>query len=70
MDKTAMRIAMTKHHDTQETLAEALEMQVSGLNARINGKVDFRAGEILRIVKRYNLSPEETTEIFFNEEAS
>lgn len=70
MDKTAMRIAMTKHHDTQEMLAAALDMQVSGLNARINGKIDFRAGEILRIVKRYNLSPEETTEIFFNEEAS
>jgi len=70
MDKTAMKIAMTKHHDTQEMLAEALEMQISGLNARINGKIDFRAGEILRIVKRYNLSPEETTAIFFNEEAS
>jgi plasmid maintenance system antidote protein VapI len=70
MNKTAMKITMTKHHDTQEMLAEALDMQISGLNARINGKIDFRAGEIIKIVKRYNLSPEETTAIFFEEEAS
>ena len=66
MDKAAMRSTMAKHSDTQEKLAEALNMQVSGLSARINGHIDFRAGEISKIVKRYDLSSQETMEIFFN----
>jgi plasmid maintenance system antidote protein VapI len=61
---------MAKHSDTQEKLAEALSMQVSGINARINGKIEFRASEISKIVKRYGLTPDETTEIFFTVEAS
>lgn len=61
-----MRSTMAKHSDTQEKLAEALNMQVSGLSARINGHIDFRAGEISKIVKRYALSSQETMEIFFN----
>jgi len=70
MNKAAMKSAMAKHSDTQEMLSEALDMTISCLNARINGHVDFRASEIVRIIKRYNLSPEETKEIFFDEEAS
>lgn len=66
MDKAAMRSTMAKHSDTQEKLAEALNMQISGLSARINGHIDFRAGEISKIVKRYDLSSQETMEIFFN----
>lgn len=70
MNKAAMRSVMAKHSDTQEQLAEALNMQVSGLNARINGRIEFRAGEISRIVQRYNLTPVETAEIFFDQIAS
>ena len=54
----------------QERLAEALEMPVSGLNARINGHIDFRAGEIIKIIQRYGLSDQETMEIFFETMAS
>lgn len=70
MDKAAMKAAIAKNSDTQERLAEALKLNISGLNARINGKIDFRAGEISKIVSRYRLSPQETMEIFFNVEAS
>lgn len=70
MNKAAMRSVMARNEDTQERLAEALDLQTSGLNARINGRIDFRAGEICRIIRRYKLSPEETMEIFFDEEAS
>ena len=53
-----------------EKLAEALGLQISGINARINGKTDFRASEISKIRKRYNLTPEEVCKIFFSYEAS
>jgi plasmid maintenance system antidote protein VapI len=61
---------MIKHNDTQEKLAEVLDLPVSGLNARINGKIDFRRSEINAIRRRYGLSPEETISIFFEEEVS
>ena len=70
MNKAAMKSTMAKHSDTQEQLAEALNMQTSGLNARINGHVDFRASEIVLIIKRYGLSSQETMEIFFDDVAS
>lgn len=70
MEKAAMRSVMAKNGDTQERLAEALDLCVSGLNARINGKIEFRAGEISKIVRRYKLTPDETTDIFFNQNAS
>jgi plasmid maintenance system antidote protein VapI len=70
MNKAAMRSVMARNEDTQEKLAEALFMQTSALNARINGRIDFRANEICRIVRRYKLSAEETMEIFFDQVAS
>ena len=70
MNKAGIRSEMAKHNDTLERLAEALDMQVSGLSARINGHIDFRAGEICAIVRRYDLSPQATMDIFFDEVAS
>ena len=70
INKTIMRSVMVRHSDTQEKLAEALNLQISGLNARINGKVDFRAREIAKIRDRYNLTSDEVMEIFFDGIAS
>ena len=70
MNSLEMKVAMKKNEDTQEKLAEALGLQTSGLNARINGKIDFRASEICVIRDRYHLTPEETDKIFFRKEAS
>jgi len=70
MNTNSMKAAMAKHNDTQEKLAEFLGLQVSGVNARINGKIDFRRSEINAIRERYALSAEETMDIFFNENVS
>ncbi len=70
MNSREMKAAMKLNDDTQEKLAEALGIQVSGVCARVNGHVEFRASEISMIRKRYNLTDEETAKIFFNEEAS
>lgn len=70
MNKAKLKAAIARSGENQEKLSEALDMAVSALNARINGHVDFRCSEIETIVHRYKLSPEETTEIFFDSEAS
>ena len=66
MNSNNMKAAMAKNNDTQEKLAEYLGMQVSGINARINGKIEFRRSEINAIRERYHLTAEETIEIFFS----
>lgn len=66
MNSNNMKAAMAKNDDTQEKLAEYLGMQVSGINARINGKIEFRRSEINAIRERYHLTAEETIEIFFS----
>ncbi len=70
MNINELKAAMKRADDTQGKLAEALGLQLSGVNARINGRIDFRASEICTIRKRYNLSAEETARIFFDSNAS
>ena len=70
MNTNELKAIMVRHNDTQEKLANYLGLQVSGMNARINGKVDFRRSEINRIRARYGLTPEETIGIFFDENVS
>ena len=70
MNKSLIKSVMAKNDDTQEKLAEVLNLPVSGVCSRINGRIDFRASEISKIVKRYSLSPQETTDIFFEGSAS
>lgn len=65
-----MKAVMAKNEDTQEKLAEFLDLPVSGVNARINDRIDFRASEIAKIVRRYKLSADDTMDIFFEIEAS
>lgn len=57
---------MVLFNDTNETLAEALNISRQTMSAKINGKVDFKQSEIKIIVERYKLTPEETEQIFFN----
>ena len=70
MNSNEMKAAMKRNNDTLEKLAEVLELPISGVSGRINGHIEFRASEISKIVRRYKLSPEETTHIFFEECAS
>ena len=66
MNSSNLKAVMAKNDDTQEKLAEYLGLQVSSVNARINGKTEFRRSEINAIRERYQLSAKETMEIFFN----
>ena len=70
MNTNEMKATMKRNEDTLEKLAEVLNLQVSGVSARVNGKIDFRCSEIVKIVNRYNLSPEDTARIFFEKDAS
>ena len=70
MNSREMKAEMKLHDDTQEKLAEVLRIQVSGVSARINGKIDFRASEIEKIRDRYTLSNDRLCSIFFTESAS
>ena len=70
MKTNEFKATMKRHDDTQEKLAEALNLGLSGLNQRINGKIDFRAGEIKIIIERYSLTPVEIMDIFFDRLAS
>lgn len=65
MNPNELKAEMKRNNDTQEKLAEALELSVSGVNDRINGRVEFRRSEINTIRQRYNLSAEDTVRIFF-----
>lgn len=70
MNSLEMKVAMKRNKDTQEKLAEALGLQVSGVCARINGHIDFRTSEIEKIRERYNLSNDELVKIFFTTKVS
>ena len=57
---------MKKIADRQEDLANALNISLPSVNAKINGKRDFTQTEISIIAARYELTPEEVNLIFFN----
>ena len=65
MNSLEMKVVMKRNQDTQEKLAEALDLPVSGVNARINGSIEFISGEMKLIKERYNLSAEDVVSIFF-----
>lgn len=65
-----MKVAMKRNEDTQEKLAEALGLQVSGISARVNGHIDFRTSEIEKIRARYKLTDDELIKIFFTTKVS
>ena len=70
MNTAMLKAVMIQNGDTQAILAQALGMAQSALNARINGKIDFRKSEIQFIRNRYHLTSEMTDLIFFTEEVS
>ena len=70
MNKPLIKSIIAKNDDTQDALAEALNMPRSSLSMRINGKTDFRASEINCIRKRYKLTQKELIDIFFDSAVS
>ena len=68
MNKNMFVSKMKLFGDTQETLATALGISLSRLNAKINETdgAEFKQGEIRFFRNRWNLTPEEVDQIFFN----
>lgn len=62
-----LKSVMIKNGDTQSSLASAIGLSTSRLNAKINESAGamFTQAEISFIINRYSLTPEEATKIFF-----
>ena len=72
MDRPKLNSHMALHSDTQKSLAESLGLSLSRLNAKLNQTcgAEFTLSEMMGIVRRYGLTPEEGGAIFFTEEVS
>lgn len=67
MNKALLRSIMVLHNDTNKSLAEYLGISEKSVNDKINEKgTEFRQSEIASIKKRYSLSDEQISSIFFN----
>ena len=67
MNKLLLRSMMALHADTNKALAEYLGISVKSLIDKINENgTEFKQGEMQAIKKRYNLTAEQVTQIFFN----
>lgn len=67
MDKKLFRSIMVLHGDTNKTLADYLGISAKSVNDKINENgTEFKQSEITAIMKRYHLSENQLTSIFFN----
>lgn len=67
MNKALLRSVMVLHGDTNKSLAEYLQISEKSVNDKINENgTEFKQGEIAAIRKRYALTDEQVTNIFFN----
>ena len=67
MNKALLRSVMVLFNDTNKTLAKYLGISEKSVNDKINEKgTEFKQSEIASIKKRYSLSDEQVSDIFFN----
>lgn len=65
MDRDLLVEKMTAHGDKFQDLADYLGMARQTLNLKLRDKAQFRIDEVALIAERYNLTPEDLTNIFF-----
>lgn len=66
MNKEMLKSIMVLHGDTNKDLADVLLLSEQSVTNKINENgTQFKQGEISIIQKRYNLTPEQLTDIFF-----
>ena len=71
MDKALLRSIMVLHGDTNKTLADYLDISERSISDKINENgTEFKQGEIAAIIKRYDLSEEQVSRIFFSQKVS
>lgn len=68
MNIKLLRSKMVLSGDSQKDLAEHLSLSQMAMSHKMTGKVQFKAEEIGKIVWKYDLTPQETHEIFFGNE--
>lgn len=68
MNKNLLCSKMKLHGDTNADLAKAIGISPQRLSAKMNEYqgAEFNQGEITTIRQRYNLTDEETVQIFFS----
>ena len=67
MNVKLFRSIMVLHNDTNKTLADFLKVSEQTVCNKINENgTQFKQNEIAMLVKRYNLTAEQITDIFFN----
>lgn len=64
VDTLLLKSKMIANGDNSNKLAEALGIAKVTLSRKLNNKADFNNRETIFIVNRYNLTPEETINIF------
>ena len=65
MNKQKFVGIMYENGDNQGKLAEAMDISLSRLNAKINGSGEFSQSEIQFVKDRYDLDADKVDEIFF-----
>lgn len=67
MNVKLFRSIMVLHNDTNKTLADFLKVSEQTVCNKINENgTQFKQNEIAMLVKRYNLTAEQISDIFFN----
>ena len=66
----ALRASMVENNCSVRELAEICGLKPKAFYQRLHGRVDFRAGEIIKCSGRLHLSVEKRNQIFFAEEVS
>ena len=67
MNKNLFRSIMVLNNDTNKSLADWLGISEKSVSDKINERgTEFKRSEIAMIKKRYSLSDEQTSDIFFN----
>ena len=67
MNKALFRSIMVLHNDTNRSLAEYLGISAKSVTDKINeNNTEFKQSEIAAIKRRYSLSDEQVSSIFFN----
>lgn len=61
---------LARHGDTLITLAEKLNISTVSLSLKVNGKRDFKQGEIAKIKELYQLTTDRSDAIFFTSNVS
>lgn len=72
MNKKLYRSKMALNDDTNLSIAMTLGITPQRNSAKVNGTkgAEYSCGEIIKIKKRWSLTPEEVDAIFFTEEVS